>query len=184
LHGVWWFIVPGAGVAQQRRARAAGAHGLIVLRQTYLAFALALALIAVVVVPMSAATTLTPHPYRPAPVSVAVLVLGVVALFGVRLVEKPLDCSDDRRLAGSYRIRFFARLAFSESASLLGFAAFIITNSAWPFFLGAACTAVGYYRLAPTKAHLDQDQDVLDHAGCTRSLRAAMAVLPPPRGSK
>ena len=87
-------------------------------------------------------------------VAVAVVVVGAIALSASHIFDRPLDCTNDDRLAASYRTRFFLRVAFSEAVSLLGFVGFILSNNGWLYALGALFTAIGYYRLAPTAAHL------------------------------
>jgi hypothetical protein len=58
---------------------------------------------------------------------------------------------------------------------LVGFVGFILSNTGWLYALGALFTAIGYYRLAPTAAHLARDQDDMSAAGCRRSLVNALA---------
>jgi pilus assembly protein TadC len=48
--------------------------------------------------------------------AIGLLLFGLFAGVAGRIVEKPLVCSDDRALAASYSVRFFLRIAFSESA--------------------------------------------------------------------
>ena len=180
LAAMWWLLVPGWGIRRQRHQLAAGANGLTALRQLFVNFAAALLLIGVVVVVVLSATSpkLTQHPLPVLAVAAAIVAAGAVALGVPRLIDRPLDCSDDGRLAASYRTRFFMRVAFSQAASLIGFVGFILSNAGWLYALGAAFTAVGYYRLAPTAAHLASDQDGLRQAGCQRSLIQALAGPP------
>ncbi|MDQ1393321.1 MAG: hypothetical protein QOF30_2298 [Acidimicrobiaceae bacterium] len=149
-----WLIVPGWGITRQSRRVGGGRHGLTMLRQLFVNFAAALVLIGLVVVVLSATTKLTPHPLPVTAVAVAVVAVGAIALSASHLFERPLDCTNDDRLAASYRTRFFLRVAFSEAVSLVGFVGFILSNTGWLYALGALFTAIGYYRLAPTAAHL------------------------------
>ncbi len=135
------------------------------------------------VVPLSATTTLTARPVSVVAVAVAIMVFGVFSIVVPRLVERRLDCSDDRLLAGSFRTRFFLRIAFAESAALVGFVGFILSNNGWMYALGAGFAAVGFYRAAPSAANLAEDQRRLTQASCVRSLIAALTSLPPPSGT-
>ena len=180
LVGLWWVLVPGQMIRQQRRATAAGTHGLTILRRLFASFACALVMIGAVVVLLSATTTLTRHPLPSIDVAIGVLLYGVFSVFVPRLIEKPLDCSSDQRLAGTYRTRFFLRLAFANAAALLGFVGFMESNNGWFYALGVAFAAIGFYRVAPSAANLAKDQQALSDASCSRSLIAALATLPPP----
>lgn len=180
LGGLWWMMLPGGVIRQQRHAAAAGTHGLTVLRRCFASFACAVVMIGVVVVLLSATTTVNPHPVSVIAVAVGIIVFGIFSVVAPWLVERPLDCSDDRILAASYRTRFFLRIAFAEAAALAGFVGFILSNNGWMYAVGAGFATVGYYRAAPTAANLAEDQRVLSHAPCVRSLIAALASLPPP----
>jgi hypothetical protein len=180
LRGIWWaMLIPGQLASQQRRASQAGVNGLTILRRVFVSFAFALALIGVVVVVLSSTTKLNSHPMSADAVLVAIAIIGAAALILPRNIERQLDCSDDGHLAGSYRTRFFLRVAFSQAVSLVGFAGFILTNAGWLYAVGAAFTAFGYCRLAPTAANLARDQVTLVETGCGRSLIRALAALPP-----
>lgn len=98
-------------------------------------------------------------------------------------IERPLDCTDDRRLAGSYRTRFFLRIAFSEVAALFGFVAFFVTYYWWAYPIGAAIAALGFRRAAPTAANLRHDQEILSRSGCGRSLVRALRQPNPSGGA-
>jgi ABC-type Co2+ transport system permease subunit len=180
LGGLWWVLVPGQMIRQQRRAMAAGTNGLTVLRRLFASFVAALIMIGLAVVLLSATTTQTHHPLAPVDVAIGVVVYGVFSVFAPRLIEKPLDCSADQRLAGTYRTRFFLRLAFANAAALLGFVGFMLSNNGWFYVLGVAFAAIGFYRVAPSAAHLAKDQQALSDSSCSRSLIAALATLPPP----
>jgi hypothetical protein len=140
-------------------------------------------MIGVVVVLLSATTKVNSHPVAVVAVVVGIIVFGIFSVVVPRLVERPLDCSDDRVLAGTYRTRFFLRIAFAEAAALVGFVGFILSNNGWMYALGAGFAAVGYYRAVPSAAHLAEDQRVLSQAACVRSLVASLASLPPPSRS-
>jgi len=180
LGGLWWILVPGQIIRQQKRDTADGVHGLTTLRRLFSSFAALLIIVGAVVVYLSATTTLDRHPLAGIDVAICVIVYGVFSLVAPRLAEKPLDCSEDRRLAASYRTRFFLRIAFADSAALLAFVGFMVSDNGWLYALGAAFAAVGFYRVAPTAANLAVDQQALTDASCPRSLIAALATLPPP----
>lgn len=112
-----------------------------------------------------------------------VVLFGLVNLAGAPLVERPLDCSSDLRLATSWSARFFLRMAFAEAPVLVAFTVFVLTGRAWLYLVGLPFAAVGFVRSAPTEAGLDRDQYALDQAGCGRSLRDALvAAAPGPPG--
>lgn len=177
--GMYWLLLPGLGIRRQSRRVGGRRNGLTTLRQLFVNFAAALVLIGVVVVVLPDTTKFTQHPLTVAGVAVAIVVVGAVALGVTRIFDPQLDCADDDHLAASYRTRFFMRVAFSETVSLVGFVGFILSNTGWLYALGAMFTATGYYRLAPTAAHLANDQVNLAAAGCQRSLVKALAGLEP-----
>ena len=100
--------------------------------------------------------------------------LGVAAGILGRLVERPLVCTDDVSLAGSYRTRFFLRIAFAETAALFGFVGFFIASVWWVYPAGAGIAFIGFARAAPTRTRLRRDQERLSEQGCFRSLVAAL----------
>jgi hypothetical protein len=93
-------------------------------------------------------------------------------------VERPLVCTDDVALAGSYRTRFFVRVAFAETAALFGFVGFFIASVWWVYPAGAAITLIGFARAAPTRAKLRRDQERLNEQSCFRSLVTALCGPP------
>ena len=184
MQGIWWLLIPGQLIRQQRRGAQAGVNGLTMFRRVFLSFVVALVLIGVVVVVLSSTRALDRPALPIAVVAGAIIALGAAGLAAPGVVQRPLDCSDDARLAASYRTRFFVRVASSEVASLAGFAGFVLTNAWWLYALGAAFTATGYYRLAPTAANLAKDQRLLGDASCSRSLISALAQIPAPDGPR
>jgi hypothetical protein len=180
LRGLWWVLIPGQIVRQQRKARQADANGLTLLRSLFVSFVAALVIIEPVVLTLSAASRSSRHPISSGAFVVALALYGMFALTVPRLIEQPLDCSDDARLAGTYRTRFFLRMAFSQSVALLGFVGYLVTSRGWLYPFGLAFTAVGFLRLIPTSSNLAKDQEVLRESGCGRSLVDALATIPPP----
>ena len=111
------------------------------------------------------------------PATVPTLVVfgaGCVTLVLPRLLARPLDCSSAATLASSYRRRFFLRLAFAESAALVGFVVDIQLGPFWVFFVGLGFTAIGFSILAPTRRHLRDEAEALTMSGCGQSLIAAL----------
>lgn len=174
-----WLLIPGVGFVLFRKYQLNHpTHGLTLLRVLFTAFTNALVLIGAVIAVLVNVAHFRGGTLSAFPIAIGVTVIGVAGLAARQLFDRRLDCSDDLRLATTYRERFFLRIAFSEAASLAGFAAFILTSRWWLYPLGAVFTAVGYARLAPTGAHLSHDQHALTEGGCGRSLIAALAGLP------
>jgi hypothetical protein len=150
------------------------------LRQVFVTFCLALVMFGVVLVFLWPSQSQQPD----APGFAGfLLALGVVAGIVGRLVEKPLVCTNDASLAGSYRTRFFLRIAFAESAALFGFVGFFTASVWWVYPAGAAIAFAGFARAAPTRAALQRDQDRLNERACFRSLVTALAGGPPASGA-
>ena len=82
--------------------------------------------------------------------------LAVISVVLVRLVtSRPLDCSTDAMLAGSYRTRFFATIAVTEAVALLGFVFTFIGAPAWTFDAGAVFAILRLWTTnAPTRSGL------------------------------
>jgi hypothetical protein len=82
-------------------------------------------------------------------------------------------------LAGSYRTRFFQRIAFAQSVALFGFVFAFIGAPFWVYYLGAAFTLACFWIVAaPTRTALANDQRELDARGCVLSLVAALLRTP------
>jgi hypothetical protein len=106
--------------------------------------------------------------------------VGVTTVLIVWFLRRPLDCASDAALAGSYRTRFFVRVAFADVPALVGFAVSAPTLNPAMYPLGLAFTAIGFARLAPTAGRLATDQRELDRSGCGRSLVRALRFGGPP----
>jgi hypothetical protein len=148
--------------------------GLVMVRALYASFVQAVLMIGVVVIILDRYGRV-PDQGEPLPVAGLVLAGGILAQLVGAVVEKPLDASDPGALAASYRKRFFLRLAFAESAALLGFAGFILTGAPVVYFIGLAVTLVGLARAAPTRARLAADEYRLAPAGDTIGIGAALS---------
>lgn len=164
------------------RRAAKGQQGLVVLRMSFVNFVTSLVGAGVVLGIVAARSTFMKRPLPGMPVGLAILVLGIASLEATRRLEQPLDCTIAARLAASYRSRFFVGVAFSESLALIGFVAVMLTSQVWPYPLALVFTAVGFWRLAPTRANLARDQEILDQSGCQLSLVAALGT--PPTGRR
>jgi hypothetical protein len=105
---------------------------------------------------------------------------GILTLLAPQLMRRPLDCTSDISLAAAYRTMFFLRIAFAESTALFGFVGTFVTDARWMYFVGAAFTAVGMARAAPTRGSFGRMQAELDDAGCHRSLVSALRGIPSP----
>lgn len=116
-----------------------------------------------------------PKSSTPAWQSIAVIAaIGCGSLAAQAFLPRPLNGTSMKSLAASYRARFFLRLAMSEAVALAAFALSIAWGPWWAFYVGAAFTLAGFARLAPTRRHLQQDQDQLSLAGCDLSLTEAL----------
>lgn len=70
-----------------------------------------------------------------------VAAVGIVGLIAGRLLNRRLYCSSDEALVCSYRIRFFLRVVFAQSAALVGFALSIAPGLWWVYLLGLGFSA-------------------------------------------
>lgn len=147
----------------------------------FLAFCTAIVLIGVVVAILNGMGDEFGH-LAVAPVLLGVVLVGVLGQLAFSLVRRPLDCTDSATLARSYLSRrLFARLALAEAAALVAFLGFLLTSEPWLYPLGAAFSAVGFARTAPTRAQLNAEQEQLAAAGCSQSLTEALIHNKPGR---
>ena len=153
--------------------RSAGPDGLLVLRTLFGSFVSAIVLIGVVVLILTSDEGFGGD-LAGVPAAAITAVVGILLQVVGGVVERPLTCTDAVGLAASYRNRFFLRLAFAESAALVGFVLVVLSGNPAVYLVGAAVTAYGFARLAPTGDHLERDQEVLRDGGCGLSLEAAL----------
>ena len=167
------FLIPGA-VPWYLRRRGTG-DGLLVLRQVFISFPVALVLVGIALAPIRLqGGSLVPW----LPILIA---LAIVSLVGERVIEKPLDCATDATLAGTYRTRFFLRIAFADAVALYGFCFAFIGAPKWIYYAAAGMTLVRLWTgVAPTRSALARDQDILNRSGCGRTLVAALRTAAPP----
>ena len=112
---------------------------------------------------------------RTVPLLAVLVVLAVLTTAMERKAERPLDCSSATALAGSYRTRFFLRVAFAETVALFGFVFAFSGGAIWIYYAGAAFTLTRFWTgIAPTRSALAQDQAQLAAEGCVLSLVAAL----------
>lgn len=62
----------------------------------------------------------------------------------------------------------------AEAAALVGFVAAVVLGPVWVYLVGLAFALVGFARLAPTRRHIELDQQRLAGGGCHRSLLGAL----------
>ena len=159
------------GLALRRSAMNHGADPLVALRKVFVSFSAAMVGVTLVVFVLGDMTTGD----EPTRVSIAGVVgFGVVSLILGRTIKRDLDCSSTESLLESYRNRFFFRLAFAESAALVGFLATIRLGPWWVYFFGLGFTVLGFALLAPSRRNLAADQRALGANGCHRLLSAAL----------
>jgi hypothetical protein len=175
--GVLWALFPMLGM--RRAQRAGDANALQLLRQLFISFVMALLLIGVVVASTASDTSHDPGGPSSSVLAAAVVGYGMVSLIAPRLLERPLDCASDASLVSGYRTRFFVRIAFAEAAALIGFVGAFLSGEAWMYALGAAFTALGFARLAPSRRNLERDQEALNLQGCGRSLSRLLVTTKP-----
>jgi F0F1-type ATP synthase membrane subunit c/vacuolar-type H+-ATPase subunit K len=165
------FLIPRVTL---RRARNPGSDGLFILRQTMVSFSVALVVFGVVL-PFT-----DRHGDSALPWVAILAVMAVASIVLTRLVEKPLDCTSPTTLGGSYRTRFFVRVAFAESVALFGFVFAFAGGPVWIYYVGAAFALVRFWTaIAPTRVALADDQRLLDARGCGLSLIATLRGAPP-----
>jgi cbb3-type cytochrome oxidase subunit 3 len=137
---------------------------------------MSLVLIGVVVIALTGNGTAEPDRLAASVVAAGVVAYGVLSLFAPRLIERPLDCSDESALVTGYRTRLFLRIAFAHAAALVGFVGFFLSGEAWMYPLGAIFALVGYVSLAPSRRNLERDQEELNQQGCGLSLTGVLVT--------
>jgi hypothetical protein len=165
-------FVPGV---LQYRVRHAAADGLVLLRDVFVSFVGAIVLFGLILTLVVGGRQYG----SPRPWAVAIVVIAVACAVVSKVVARPLDCSSDLKLAGSYRTRFYTRVAFAEIPAMFAFAFAFTNGPAWLYYLGAVITLVHMAIVAPSPAAIRRDQEALDAQGCERSLVAALRPLPP-----
>jgi hypothetical protein len=176
--GLLIILLPPLGVRRQQQLVASGRQSpLLALRSLFVSFCFALVLVGVVVLILAAAGSIE-QTFPPEYAAIGVVLLGASTLLLPRFVERPLVCTDEGALIGSYRTRMFIRIALGETPALLGFCAFVLSGAPWLYFVGAVFTVPGFVRAAPSAANLEHDQQELVTAGCGLSLVAVLRGTP------
>ena len=168
-------LIPGVGRILLRRGVDSATNPLVLLRQAFITFCMGIVMFGIVLAFLWPSQSKEPHS---PPLALGLVALGMIAAVVGWAVERPLVCTDDASLAGSYRTRFFLRIAFAESAALFGFVGFFIASVWWVYPAGAAIAFIGFARAAPTRARLRRDQERLSEQSCFRSLVAALSRRP------
>jgi len=168
-------VIPGLAV---RRASSAP-NALLALRQVFVSFCLALGVFLVVLVLMGIEEEADP-PFSPEAAAGAIVAIGFGLVLLSWRIARQLPC-DEGSLVGAYRTQFFLRTAMAETPALLGFVAVFLTGSLWPYLAGLVPAAVGFARNAPTRTHLEREDEKLRDRGCVHSLYALLRESPLPR---
>lgn len=171
--GMLWVLLPGVALRRARRQMDEGADRLLLLRKLYLSFVSAAVLLGVVVYVLDRSSGLGGNGVPAGAALAVVLAADIAAVLGARF-GKPLSCEADEALANSYTTRLFLRIAFVETAALVGFVAFVVTGAPALYVLGLAGSLVGFALAAPSAGRLAAEQEALHRAGCNRSLVAAL----------
>lgn len=175
IRGVAWVPMPWVAIRRTQRLVEKGRlDGLLALRSLFMTYVATLVLIGIVVAILEASAGFE-EPGVSAELGAGFLaVIGVAYLVASRFLPQPLDCSSDEKLAGTYRSRFFLRIAFANAVALLGLVAYIQTGNPLLYPLALIFTVIGFAQAAPTTANLGRDQEELTLSGCGRSLVAAL----------
>jgi hypothetical protein len=140
---------------------------LVAIRQLFVSFVLGLGLFGVVLV-------LIGHPggtsIDPTAAAGGVLAYGLVTYVVAGRIKTRLPCSSIGELLAAYRARLFVRVAFAESAALVGFVLTFQCDSLLPYAAGLIPAALGFIRLAPTRARLQREQNAMRADGCSFGL--------------
>lgn len=164
-------VVPGMLARTTRRA-GDGVDHLVMLRQLFLSFVFAVLAFGLVLVFLYSGPVSDPLAVMP----LLVGLVGVSCLGAQRVFSRPLDLTSPATLAGSYRTRFFLRMALGETPALFGFVGFFVYDW-WLYPLGLAFTAVGFAYAAPSARNLAADQERIDAEG------SGLRLIPSLRGT-
>lgn len=99
---------------------------------------------------------------------------GVMSLVLGKLFGGKLDGSSASALGATYLRRFYLRVAFANSAGLMGAVMSIAFGPWWVVLCGLPFAAIGLAMTAPTRGAVRREQDRLSLAGCDVSLVAAL----------
>jgi hypothetical protein len=151
-------------------ARRGTSDALMTMRMIFVYVVQTVLILAVVVIGLSVSDTIPGGDVDTTLAAIAVTAIGATGLVMARLLPSALDCTTAASLVGTYRTRFFIRLALAEAGAMAGFVGFIVTGAPTIFVLGAAFSAVGFTWAAPTTRQLERDQEALTWSACGRAL--------------
>ncbi len=172
VRSLWTVFMPGLRIRQFQQSSGPDADSLTFVRVMFIQYCAMLVVIGLVLVVLDATSS---HPTKGvATWTAVVIVVGIVSLVSPRLISRPLSCSNDANLAGTYRTRFFLRVAFGNVPALMAFVASFATGEYLLFLLGCAFSVVALVYAAPSKKNIAADQRDLVRGGCDRSLLAAL----------
>ena len=162
-------VLPGVAM---RRAKTAP-NALVALRAVFVSFVMAILLYGVVLIFIVSGDD-GDASLGVGTATAGVGAVGFVCILLSATIGGELRCGSLEELLGSYRTRFFLRVAFAELAALVGFVATFLAESLTPYLLGAAFALVGFARLAPTRSRLQSEQDELRRRGCAHGIYDAL----------
>lgn len=168
LRGVGWFVFPIMHFWSLRRT--AEEDGLTSLRRVYLGLVDSQFLFLV------SFTFISPWDGgNEGWIPIAVVALGTYCLVAVLfLSRRPLNTESPKHLASSYRAMFFIGVGFAEAAALFGICGIFIGGSLWIYLVGLPFALVGFAIIAPTKAHIERNQQKIQVSGSALSLGEAL----------
>jgi len=172
IRSLWTVLAPGLRIRQFQQHSGPGADSLTFVRVMYIQYCVMLVVIGLALVVLGATSV---HAAKDvAAWAAAVVAVGIVGLVTPRLVQRPLDGTSDANLAGTYRTRFFLRIAFGNVAALVAFVASFAAGEYLLYLLGCAFSVVAFVDAAPSKKNIAADQRDLVRGGCNRSLLGAL----------
>jgi hypothetical protein len=167
--GIWVLIAMVPGGLQYYVRRAGSSDGLVLLRTLTLTFSGSFVLFGVVL------AFIAPKTGDVMPWLALLVGLAVVSVVMIRVTERPLDCASGTSLAGSYRTRYFLRMAFTEVVALVAFVSAFIGAPNWMYYLGGGFALYRVWTfIAPTRGALAREQERLSENGCGLSLVRAL----------
>ncbi|MCA1703057.1 MAG: hypothetical protein LC808_07210 [Actinobacteria bacterium] len=161
------------GWSLRLRTKAKIGDGLIILRGVLVSCVVLLVLVGIPIVLLGG-----PYPgtgeLSEATAALVVVLIGTAGVVVPRRTARALNDDDDAQLARSYGKRFLRGVGLAQLNLLAGILGFVITGARWMYLLGAAFTAIRLWQLAPTGAHLREDQAKLQASNSPRSLISAL----------
>ncbi len=163
---------PGWPWSAAARPRGTAPSILTSLRIIYLSLVAGVVLFTLVVGYLVATTEPPEDP--PNQMAIVVVAVSVLALVLRSRIVPPLDATDDRSLASSYKSRMIVRMALGEAPVLFALVVFFLTFEWWMLALVVVIGIVGLAPPAPTRAAIEADQQGLMTQGSGLSLLDAL----------